>query len=302
VRVLLTGSAGFTARHLVPRLRQEPSVFIAGSDLALRGMSYALDEYRQCDLTFPRHAVHLVSHVKPDWIFHLAGLFRGSAPDLYRVNLMGAVNLLESVKTHAPQASVLLVGSAAEYGIWPASEMPLGEDHACRPVGPYGASKFAVTLAAKDYVSNAGLKVVVARPFNLVGAGMPASLVAGAIAQRAKSALAHGDKAITIGNTEAERDFVAVEDAVDGYVKLLQAGAWGEVFNICSGQTRSIRSILETLLSFAPRPLQVVEDPALKRSNDIPVIYGDPTKARKRCGFTCKIALRDSLRSAWEAG
>ena len=130
--------------------------------------------------------------------------------------------------------------------------MPLAEDHECRPVGPYGLSKHAMTLAALDHARADGTKVIVARPFNLVGAGMPTNLVAGAIAQRTRQALARGESTITVGNANTQRDFIAVEDAVEAYVKLLQSGAWGEVFNICSGQATSIESIIQTLLSFSP--------------------------------------------------
>ena len=141
--------------------------------------------------------------------------------------------------------------------------------------------------------------MVVARPFNLIGAGMPTNLVAGAIAQRIKAALANGDSAISVGNTAAERDFVAVEDAADAYVKLVQAEKWGQVFNICSGEACSIQFVLQTLLSFSPRPLEVIEDESLKRPNDAALVIGNATKARHAFGFKPRVRLRDALLSAW---
>jgi GDP-4-dehydro-6-deoxy-D-mannose reductase len=299
MNILITGAGGFTATHLIPRLRLEGDVFLAGTDaLAELVNSKSLDSYVRADLTDFRQVVQVMQKTKPDWIFNLAGLARGNAPDLHRVNLMGAINVLEAAKAEAPNAHLLLIGSAAEYGIWPASHMPLSEDHECKPVGAYGLSKYAMTLAAQDY-ARAGTKVVVARPFNLIGAGMPANLVAGAIAQRIKTALANGDSTITVGNMATERDFVAVGDAVDAYVKLLRTGAWGQVFNICSGQASSIQSVLETLLSFAPRPIEVVEDESLKRPNDPPSVVGDATKARRTFGFNPRVPLYDSLLAAW---
>ena len=298
---LITGAGGFTATHLIQRLRLEGDVFLAGTDaLSEVANSKNLDSYSRADLTDFRQVVEVVKKTKPDWVFNLAGLARGNAPDLYRVNLVGAVNLLEAVKTECPQAAVLLIGSAAEYGIWPPDHMPLSEAHECRPVGAYGLSKHAMTLAAQDYARNGGMKVVVARPFNLIGAGMPTNLVAGAIAQRAKAALMNGESSIAIGNADTKRDFIAIEDAVEAYVRLLQAGHWGEVFNICSGEAHSIRSIVETLLSFSPRPIQVIEDVSLKRSNDAPLVVGDGAKVRRLCGFSPRVALDDALRAAWD--
>jgi GDP-4-dehydro-6-deoxy-D-mannose reductase len=300
LKILVTGATGFTAGHLIARLRREKGAVISGSDLAA-APAFPLDSYHACDITDASQVAELVRRTEPQWVFHLAGLFRGSAPVLYRVNVVGAVNLFEAVKNHASQAAVLAVGSAAEYGIWPPSEMPLAEDHPCRPAGPYGVSKHSMTLIAQDYARNEGLKAVVARPFNLVGAGMPATLMAGAIVQRIKSALAAGQSAIVVGNLEAQRDFVAIEDAVEAYVKLLQAGVWGQVVNVCSGRPSSIRSVIETLLSFAPKPMALVEDESLKRANDAPIATGDPARARQSCGFSPQITLQDALRSAWNA-
>jgi GDP-4-dehydro-6-deoxy-D-mannose reductase len=297
----MTGATGFTAGHLLARLRRERGVVISGSDLAAAAPSVPLDSYHACDMTDASQVAELVRRTEPQWVFHLAGLFRGSAPALYRVNVLGAVHLFEAIKNHAPQAAILAVGSAAEYGMWPPSEMPLAEDHPCRPAGPYGLSKYSMTLIAQDCASNEGLKVVVARPFNLVGAGMPATLMAGAIVQRIKSALATGQSSIKVGNLEAQRDFVAIEDAVEAYVKLLQAGVWGQVVNVCSGRPSSVRSVIETLLSFAPKPLALVEDENLKRSNDAPIATGNPALARKSCGFSPQITLHEALRSAWNA-
>ena len=301
MKVLITGAGGFTATHLLRRLRAEKDFFLAGTDmLPARPQVLGLDDYVAADLGDFEQVAAVIRSARPDWIFNLAGMARGSARDLYRINLLGAVNLLEAVKAEAPGAALLLIGSAAEYGIWPESHMPLAEDHECRPVGPYGLSKHAMTLAALDHARADGTKVIVARPFNLVGAGMPTNLVAGAIAQRTRLALARGESAITVGNANTQRDFVAVEDAVEAYVKLLQSGAWGEVFNICSGQATSIESIIQTLLSFSPRPMRVVEDESLKRPNDPLVVVGDGAKARRVCGFSPSRTLHDALRAAWD--
>lgn len=299
MNVLITGAGGFTATHLIERLRREGDVFLTGTDaLAEVANSKNLDSYSRADLTDSRQVVQVIQKSRPHWIFNLAGLARGTAPDLYRVNLLGALNVLEAAKAEAPDAAMLLIGSAAEYGIWPTTHMPLSEEHECRPVGPYGLSKHAMTLAALDY-ARGGLKVVVARPFNLVGAGMPATLMAGAIAQRIKTALARGSSTIAVGNIHTQRDFVAIEDAVDAYVKLLRTEKWGQVFNICSGEACSIQSVIQTLLTFSPRPMEVVEEESLKRPGDAPMVIGDAAKARRSFGFSPRVSLHDALQAAW---
>lgn len=301
MNALVTGARGFTARHLLKRLRAESRISVIGSDLApLPHHQDHWNSYLPCDLGVLPEVVQLIKSAQPQWVFHLAGIARGRSSDIYRANLLGTVNLLEVIAAECPDTAVLLVGSAAEYGVWPSSEMPLAEDHACRPVGPYGLSKYAMTQAAQYFAASMGLKVVIARPFNIVGAGMPANLLAGAIVQRAKAALAGGKSQIPVGNLDTNRDFVAVEDVVGAYLSLIQSKCWGQIFNVCSGQPCSVREIIDTLLAFAPARLQPVIDQSLMRPDDPPVVVGDPSRLRRLCGFIPSRDIHDALRAAWD--
>lgn len=302
MRVLITGAVGFTGNHLVNRLRQEGSVEITGMGLeASAPAALGLAAYHSMALSDQARLAAVIRETKPQWLFHLAGQFRGALADLYKTNLVGTLNLLEAVKAEAPECAVLMVGSAAEYGVWSAAEMPLREDHECRPLGAYAVSKYAATLAGLDYARSGALRVLIARPFNLLGAGIPPSLVAGAIVARAQQALATQiEPSIVMGSLDAQRDFIAVEDAVDAYVNLLKSPASGEIFNICSGRTYSIQHVLETLLSFAPRPIEVTQDSALLRANEVSVIYGDNRKSLQMGCLPPRLSLHDSLKSAWD--
>lgn len=302
MKVLITGAAGFTARHLCKRLRQEGSVSITGTDIVEQPPGDTdIDHYHQANLTNPKEVRDLLSEVRPDWIFHLAGIFRGDVTAIYQVNLMGTLNLLETIKEISPETAILLVGSAAEYGIWPSEEMPLAENHPCEPINAYGSSKLAMTQVAQTYFRQSGTKSVIARPFNIIGAGMPNTLLPGAIAERAKAALETDSPEIAAGNLASQRDFIAIEDAVDAYVNLLKTELWGEVYNICSGAPRTIDSVIQTLLSFSPRPISLVKDPALVHANDPPLVTGDFSKAQQAFGFTPKVKLEDALKAAWQA-
>ncbi len=190
---LISGVCGFSAKHLVRMLSGEGRVRIAGADLpAEPPADLQLADYRAADLARADEAAALVRHVRPDMVFHLAGRYRGTSDELYAANLLGGVHLLEALRESSPNARVLVVGTAAEYGPAPPEEMPIAEDHPCRPRGAYGLSKHALSLAALDFARRCGLKVVVARPFNIIGAGVPPSLVVGAVLERAKRAWPRG--------------------------------------------------------------------------------------------------------------
>jgi GDP-4-dehydro-6-deoxy-D-mannose reductase len=300
--VLITGASGFCAQHLARRLAQQGDVRLVGLDVRSGPpCDVPLDTYLVTDISKAAELREVVTRTRPDMVFHLAALARGPATDLYRVNLLGGVHVLEAVREAVPQARVLLVGSAAEYGEVAEARMPITEEHPCRPIGPYGLSKYALTQAALDYVQAFGMNVAIVRPFNIVGAGIPPSLVVGAILERIQQATADGgDRTVTVGNLDTQRDFVAVEDAVDGYVRLMESDCWGEVFNICSGQPRSIRSIVEELISLAPCPIRLLVDPALVRPDDVPTVYGSWEKAKQAFGFRPSTNLSDALRAAWQ--
>jgi len=297
---LITGAAGFCARHLVERLRRVAGMRIVGFDRQSTVPSgIPVDEYVGGDIRDARQVASVVQAARPDCVFHLAGLLTGSAEDVYGVNLSGGLRLLEAVHSRAPDAGVVIVGSAAEYG--PVTDLPVREDHSCRPESPYALSKYALTLAALDYALRGRLKVIVVRPFNVIGRGIPSSLLVGALLERAKRALeTPGTCAVPVGNVDTTRDFLAVEDAVDAYVRLLDCERWGEVFNVCSGQPRSVRSVAERLLSFSDRPLHLEADPFLKRPLDVPAIYGSSEKIERVIGFHPSIDMDVALRAAWD--
>jgi len=244
----------------------------------------------------------LIANSSPDLVFHLAGITQGSATNIYRTNTLGGINLLEAVRLHCPNARILIVGSAAEYGYVSHEKMPIREDYPCHPNGAYGLSKYAVTLAAQDATRVDGLKTVVVRPFNIVGAGMPDSLVIGAVIKRAKQALASaGQPVVTVGNLDTERDFIAVDDVISAYITLLRGEAWGEVFNICTGQPHRIRDIVEEVLGYASQTITLQVDPALLRPTDIRSVYGSHEKATTIFGFCPRTELHQALYAAWHA-
>jgi GDP-4-dehydro-6-deoxy-D-mannose reductase len=303
MKVLITGACGFCGRRLAQSLAGDRTLRLVGADrVEAQGALRGLCDYRRTDLGDAAQIETVVREVRPDCILHLAGVSAGAEIELYRINFLGTVNLLEAVRRHVPAARVLLVGSAAEYGAVARSDLPLREAHSPQPAGAYGGSKYAATLAGVDYVRRYGMKVVMVRPFNIVGAGIPASLVIGALLERAKSALAGPEPAcVRIGNLDAQRDFVSVTDAVDAYWRALQGDHWGEVFNVCSGRPRSIRSMAKALLRLAPRPVTLRVDPDLVRPSDVPVVYGSYEKARRAFGFEPSVSMECALQEAWNS-
>ncbi len=300
-KALITGAGGFCARHLVRLLNEEGQMEILGIDRHVdRPAKVVLDCYIQTDVSDQIQVTDVIRRFRPDYVFHLAGSSTGSAEDIYQTNLMGTLYLLEALRSYAPDARVLLAGSAAEYGQVSESVLPITEKHPCRPIGNYGVSKHAMTLAGLDYVQRFGMKIVIARTFNIIGAGVPQHLVAGAVLRQAKHAFSNGgDLVIKVGDLSTKRDFVAVNDVVGAFMQMVQGNYWGQVFNLCSGRPYLIRDMVDLLLSNSPHPIKVEVDSCLLRSSDIAISYGSWEKANRTFGFEPIISIEEVLREAW---
>ncbi len=217
MKVLVTGASGFCGSHLISRLEREPGVEIAGLDRGAASGSPCLAQYFQADMCDRAAIESIVESFAPDRVFHLAGVSAtSSSPDsIYEANVTGTVYLLETLVQRAPGCKVLLAGSAAEYGpVFPEC-LPVTENTPCRPMGAYGISKYAATLIGIDHFNKYGLKVAIARPSNIIGPGVPKTLVVGALLDRAQKALAFPDPEVKVGDYDSERDFVDVRDVVD---------------------------------------------------------------------------------------
>ncbi len=182
--VLVTGATGFTGTALVRYLRN-----LGIRDIAGLARSAPADPDRQsrvrivaCDL-LDRPRIHTVmADLNPDCIIHLAGLNRGAPDELFRANVTGMQNLLDAVHEANPSCRILIVSSSAVYGY--AGKKPIDEDTPVKPLGDYGASKAEQERIALAYHATKGAQVAIARPFNLVGPGQPASFVCGRIVRQ----------------------------------------------------------------------------------------------------------------------
>jgi GDP-4-dehydro-6-deoxy-D-mannose reductase len=295
----ITGASGFCGSHLAKRLRDEGTRVVGiGRSAEFIGRAF-FDDYASVDIMSKSQLADVVRRWKPDGIFHLAGRRQGSADEIERVNVMGTRNLLEAAYECCRTARLLLVGSAAEYGPTSAHDLPITEAQPCRPQDPYGQSKYQATRLGIDYASR-GMHVTVARPFNIIGAGIGTGLFLGDVLRRIDELLRTGKPLILrVGNLEAKRDFVSVEDTVNAYINLIERETAGHVFNVCSGVACSMLHVLNLLLENVPSRITVRVDPQLYKPNDVPVSFGSYAKAERAIGYRPKKDLAASVADAW---
>lgn len=298
-RALVTGGNGFVAQWAVRAMLERGwAVTSAGigdspSSPVLSDDEQRAAEWRTMDVTRQDEVAAVVDEARADVVLHLAAV--SHVPDAlrdpgraYEVNTVGTVRLLAELRRHRTAGTgdpvVLVVGSAEQYGRHEINEMPLHEDSEQRPLTLYAASKVAQEVAALQAFRSDGVRVVCTRSFNHSGVGHDARFLLPSLVARALELRTRGDT-LSIGNGDTVRDFLHVRDVVDAYLALLERGAAGEAYNVCSGEGISVRELAKSVLRRVGVTADVTTDPAFSRPVDVPVLVGSNAKLRRATGW-----------------
>jgi GDP-4-dehydro-6-deoxy-D-mannose reductase len=244
----------------------------------------------------------LVEGIRPNYVFHLAA--QSFVPssfadpwDTLENNLLSELNLLEAVRRSARGAVFLVVGSNEEYGAPEADELPQTEQSPLRPNNPYAVSKVAQDFLGLQYHLAFGLRVVRVRPFNHTGPGQSPRFVVPAFAsQIARIEAGLQEPTMRVGNLASSRDFLDVRDIARAYHLAVTTAEPGEVYNLASGRPRSVRWLLDKLISESEAEIRVERDPERYRPVDVPVVYGSSDKFSRRTGWEPRIPFEQTLR------
>ena len=299
MKALVTGAGGFCGKHLVRYLQEQGIEVHTLSPTA--GVSP--HRHRLQEITDIGALASILKSVRPDYVFHLSGVTQSPNPNLfYRVNTQYAVALFSALEVSGlGDCPVLIVGTSAEYGIVTNDQLPVREDLPPQPSDHYGISKLAQTFESLA-VSRNGKPVVIVRPFNVIGPGMPDFFVVQSFAtQIVKILKGEMPPVIRVGNLASSRDFIDVMDLVRIYWHLLnKSEAYGQVVNICSGKDTRIGDLLSKLRALSGITVQVNIDHSRLKPIDISVHYGSTEKLQKIIGYVPNTNLDALLRSILE--
>jgi nucleoside-diphosphate-sugar epimerase len=217
--------------------------------------------------------------------------------ELYNVNVVGTVNLLNALMAlpSKPQ-KVLLASSANVYGNSPNS--PIDELQMLAPANHYAVSKVAMELMAANFSHE--LPIVVTRPFNYTGPGQAINFVIPKLVHHFKAKL----PVIELGNLNVEREFNDVRMVCEAYLALLKLPTERghlEVFNICSGQTYALQEVIQLLTEITGHSLEVKVNTAFVRRHEVHQLCGNSAKLSHAIGPLSAYTFRDTLQTMLKA-
>ena len=235
----------------------------------------------------------VVAEAAPQVVFHLAAAGvtdPGVDPALaLAVNAGGTVRMLEALRERDVWR-VVLAGTCYEYG---ARETVEGLD----PFNAYAASKVAAWAFGRMYWRVHGLPIVTVRPFQVYGPGqIPHTLIPAAI----RAALAGEDFPMTPG--EQERDFIYVEDVVEGMLAAAQApGIEGQSLDLGTGQAHTIRHVVERVWAITAAQAHILAGALPYRPAEVMRLTADADRTARLTGWRARVGLDDGLRRtiAW---
>jgi nucleoside-diphosphate-sugar epimerase len=293
-KVLITGAAGFIGSHLTQRLIQEGfDVGIIKREKSniwmIKGLLDKIVAY-DVDLRDTQEVSKVVSHFRPDVIFHLATYYAVEHQPqevslMVDTNVLGTVNLLEASK----KSMVKLFVNTSSCFVYRESENKLREEDDLSPLNLYALTKIQAEQACSFYAEKYGLKTITFRLFPPYG---PADNERRLIPYVIKS-LFEGER-LKMTTGEQRWDFVFVGDIEDAYFKLLSVSDLPqkhEIFNIGTGNAVSVREVVSQIKEIVGAELEPEWGAIPHRKNEVWFTCAEISKAENFLGWQPKIQM-----------
>jgi UDP-glucose 4-epimerase len=273
VRTLVTGGAGFIGSTLVDRLLAEGHEVDVVDDFSTGSLSNLADARAGAERALTIHhldisapaVVELIARRRPEIVFHLAAqadVRVSVARPVFdaTVNIIGSLNVLEGARQAESERVVFAASGGTLYGEVAPEDLPVRESHPQQPLSPYGVSKKAVIDYLVAYRELHALEFCALALGNVYGPRQDPHGEAGVVAIFAERIL-RGEPVTVFGDGTQTRDFVYVDDVVDGFVRAATRGG-GLVCNIGTGAETSVNDLLVTMVGQSGADVQRVDAPA----------------------------------------
>jgi len=293
-RVVVSGGAGFIGSHLVEHLLADGhSVTVL--DNFSTGRAENLAHLKQNpNLKVIRADIAETESIQPffagiDWVFHLAAL-ADIVPSIqhpleyHRSNVDGTIAVLEAARAAGVKRFIYSASSSC-YGI--PDQYPTSETAPIRPMYPYALTKNLGEQYVMHWHQVYHLPCVSLRLFNVYGPRARTSGTYGAVFGVFLAQKLAGKPFTIVGDGEQTRDFTFVTDVAAAFVNAAESNVEGEVFNVGSGGSYSVNSLVRLLGG------EVIYIP--KRPGEPDSTFADTTRISKILGWKPSVSFEQGV-------
>jgi GDP-L-fucose synthase len=291
--VVVTGGGGFLGSHLVERLQAE-------------GQEVFVPRQADYDLTHEEAVARLFADAQPRTVIHLAaevggiGANRSNPGRYWYANLMMGAHILEQARA-SELDKLVLAGTICAYPKFapvPFHEDDLWNGYPEETNAPYGVAKKALLVGAQAYRDQYALNAIYLLPVNLYGPrdnfDLETSHVIPALIRKMVDARERGAHEVVLwGTGEPTREFLYVDDCVDGILAATERYDDPEPVNLGTGEEIRIKDLAELIAELTGYEGEVVWDTS--RPDGQPRRKLDTTRAEERFGFRAQTSFRDGL-------
>jgi GDP-L-fucose synthase len=288
-RVLVTGGGGFLGSRLAARLRD-----VGHEVVAARRRDY--------DLTSMEDTSRLFGDASPELVFHLAaevggiGANRANPGRYWFANLMMGAHVLEQARLRSTP-KLVIAGTVCAYPKFtpvPFRESELWNGFPEETNAPYGVAKKAVLVGAQAYREQYGTNAIFLLPTNLYGPGDNFDLqTSHVIPALIRKMVESPSEVVLWGDGAPTREYLYVDDCVDGLVAAAEHYDGAEPVNLGTGVETSIRETADVVAKEVGFTGRIVWDTSMP--NGQPRRSLDASRARELFGWKARTSLEDGI-------
>ena len=299
--ILVTGGCGFIGSEIVKQLS-----LLGANVTIIDNLSSGKEKYIQgfsnvklitADL-LDDHAIESVVKDK-EYVINNAAL--PFIPDSYYmpkkffdVNVNATISLALAVIKEKKAKRFVHISSSEIYGT--ARYTPMDENHQTTPQSTYAVSKLAGERVVFTMHKEHNLPAVIIRPFNSFGPNITQPYIIPEIIRQMEK-----NDVIKLGNLNAKRDLTYVTDTARGIIlSLVKEGVIGEVINIGSQRSFSIKDLVSLISEIMNKKVSVEVDPSRFRPYDVDTLICNYERATKLLGWKPEITVKEGLEKTVE--